>query len=151
MFAASFADDGLPSPPGLPAFTWSKADGPGTVTFADARSPRTTATFSDAGSYVLRFKADDSALSASDDVTVTVGSGEVPPAVAVAFTGAGPVLRLTTEAGRSYTVQVRDELVVGARSTVQQVGAGGAGRVVEVPLAGASPQRYYRVVSPAVP
>jgi len=121
------------------------------VTFADARSPRTTATFSDAGSYVLRFKADDSALSASDDVTVTVGSGEVPPAVAVAFTGAGPVLRLTTEAGRSYTVQVRDELVVGARSTVQQVGAGGAGRVVEVPLAGASPQRYYRVVSPAVP
>ncbi len=151
VLVATFVDDGLPSPPGIPAFTWSKADGPGAVTFADARSPRTTATFSEAGSYVLRFKADDSALSANDDVTITVVSGEVPPAIAVAFTGAGPVLRLVTEAGRSYAVQVRDELVVGAWVTVQQVAAGGAGRIVEVPLAGAGPQRYYRVVSPSVP
>ena len=61
VLAATFADDGLPSPPGLPSFTWSKVDGPGTVTFADARSPRTTATFSEAGTYVLRFKAYDGA------------------------------------------------------------------------------------------
>ena len=121
------------------------------MTFADARSPRTTATFSEAGSYLLRFKADYGVLSASDDVTVTVVSGEVPPAVAVAFAGSGPVLRLTTDAGRSYTVQVRDELVVGAWATVQQIAAGAEGRVVEVPLAGTGPQRYYRVVSPAAP
>jgi hypothetical protein len=151
VLTATFADDGLPSPPGVPTFTWSKIGGPGTVTFADARSPRTTATFGEAGSYVVRFKADDGALNASDDVTITVVSGEVPPVVAVSLNEAGPVLRLTTDAGRSYSVQVRDELVVGAWATVQQVAAGAAGRVVEVPLAGAGPQRYYRVVSPSVP
>ena len=47
--------------------------------------------------------------------------------------------------------QKGDELVVGAWATVQQVAAGGAGRLVEVPLVGAGPQRYYRVVSPSVP
>ena len=64
-------DDGLPSP-GTLSTTWSKVSGPGTVTFADASILATTATFSAAGTYVLRLSADDSALQASDELTVTV-------------------------------------------------------------------------------
>src|SRR5207249_2954921 len=42
-------DDGLPG--GDPITTWSKASGPGTVTFAQPNEPATTATFSSAGTY----------------------------------------------------------------------------------------------------
>ena len=65
-------DDGLPNPPGATTPTWSKVSGPGTVTFGNADAVDTTATFSAAGTYVLRLSATDSALSAADDVTVTV-------------------------------------------------------------------------------
>jgi len=68
----SVTDDGLPDPPGVTSSLWSKASGPGTVAFADAASPVTTATFSTDGTYVLRLTADDSAAQRSDDVTVTV-------------------------------------------------------------------------------
>ena len=67
-------DDGLPSPPGAVTTTWSQVSGPGTVTFADPNAVDTTASFSGAGTYVLRLSADDGALVASDTVTVTVTS-----------------------------------------------------------------------------
>ena len=67
-------DDGLPNPPGALTTTWSQFSGPGTVTFGDASSPSTTASFSASGTYVLRLTADDSALQSSDDLTVTVNS-----------------------------------------------------------------------------
>jgi hypothetical protein len=51
---------------------WSMVSGPGTVTFGNASAQDTTASFSQDGSYVLRLTASDGALSASDDVTVTV-------------------------------------------------------------------------------
>ncbi|MEX0933631.1 MAG: right-handed parallel beta-helix repeat-containing protein [Candidatus Paceibacterota bacterium] len=54
--------------------TWSKVSGPGTVTFANSSSTSTTATFSQSGTYVLRFSASDGALSVTDDVTVVVNS-----------------------------------------------------------------------------
>ena len=66
------SDDGLPNPPGTLITTWSQFSGPGTVTFGDASSLSTTASFSAAGTYVLRLTADDSALQSSDDLTVTV-------------------------------------------------------------------------------
>jgi hypothetical protein len=44
------------------------------VTFGDASAVDTTATFSTTGTYVLRLKANDGALTASDDLTVTVAS-----------------------------------------------------------------------------
>jgi hypothetical protein len=66
------ADDGLPGGP--LGSTWTKVSGSGTVTFADAAQPRTTATFSLPGTYVLRLSATDTQLTASDDVTVTVGA-----------------------------------------------------------------------------
>lgn len=63
------SDDGQPA---SLVVTWSKLTGPGTVTFLDASSATTTATFSEAGGYVLRLTAFDGANSATDDMTVTV-------------------------------------------------------------------------------
>ena len=64
------SDDGKPS--GTLTTTWSKASGPGEVTFADASAVDTTATFSATGTYLLRLTADDGELQATDDVTITV-------------------------------------------------------------------------------
>lgn len=52
--------------------TWSKVSGPGTVTFGDANSVDTTATFSKDGYYVLRLTADDGEDTAFDDVAISV-------------------------------------------------------------------------------
>ncbi|HEU4913475.1 MAG TPA: PKD domain-containing protein, partial [Actinomycetes bacterium] len=80
--AGSATDDGRPNPPGTLTASWSKVSGPGTVTFAAAGAPSTTATFSAAGTYVLRLTATDSATTASDDVTVTVAAAvPAPPAL----------------------------------------------------------------------
>ena len=68
-------DDGLPNPPGTVTTTWSQVSGPGTTTFGNVNSPSTTATFSAAGSYVLRLTGNDGQLQASDDVSVVVGTG----------------------------------------------------------------------------
>jgi PKD repeat protein len=76
--SGSVSDDGLPHPPGTTTSQWSMVSGPGTVTFADPASPSTTATFSDAGSYVLRLTASDSELTASDDLLV-IASNPPPP------------------------------------------------------------------------
>jgi hypothetical protein len=73
----SVTDDGLPF--GILTSTWSKLSGPGTVDFANAASPITTATFSTAGTYVLRLSASDGALSAFDDLTVIVNPDPNPP------------------------------------------------------------------------
>jgi len=65
-------DDGRPNPPDAVTTIWSKVSGPDIVRFADASAAVTTATFSTAGSYVLRLTANDSALSGSDDVAISV-------------------------------------------------------------------------------
>jgi hypothetical protein len=65
-------DDGLPNPPGVVTTTWSLVSGPGGVTFGNASLVDTTASFSVDGVYTLRLTADDSALSNSDDVVITV-------------------------------------------------------------------------------
>ncbi|KKQ47170.1 MAG: RTX family of calcium-binding protein, partial [Candidatus Yanofskybacteria bacterium GW2011_GWC2_37_9] len=70
-------DDGLPAGSTL-TVTWSRVSGAGTVTFSNANALTTTATFSSAGTYVLRLSVSDSALTASDDVTVTVNSAPTP-------------------------------------------------------------------------
>ena len=70
-------DDGLPIDSTLSS-AWSKISGPGTVTFGNAAALQTTASFSASGTYVLRLTASDTALSASDDVTIT----QTPPPTA---------------------------------------------------------------------
>ncbi len=64
-------DDGLPRE-GTLAVAWRQLDGPSEVTFALPSSPRTRATFSAAGTYVLELSASDSELESRSTVTVTV-------------------------------------------------------------------------------
>jgi hypothetical protein len=66
-------DDGLPSGSTLTR-TWSKVSGPGTVTFGNASSLNTTATFSVAGSYTLRLTASDGAMTTTDDVVIVANT-----------------------------------------------------------------------------
>ncbi len=75
------ADDGLPTPPTLTT-VWSMTSGPGVVTFGDATAVDTTASFTQAGVYVLRLTADDTALSTFDELTVTVAATNQAPTVA---------------------------------------------------------------------
>jgi hypothetical protein len=77
-------DDNLPSP-GNVTTVWTRISGPGVANFANASAVDTTASFTAAGTYVLRLTASDGALSASDDVTVTVNQAPAGQAV-VSFT-----------------------------------------------------------------
>jgi PKD repeat protein len=52
--------------------SWSKVSGPGKVAFADPSQPTTTATFSAAGSYVLRLTATDSQVTNRSEVTINI-------------------------------------------------------------------------------
>jgi hypothetical protein len=49
------------------------------VTFGNASARATTATFSTAGSYTLRLTANDSALSGTDDIVITVNAAGTTP------------------------------------------------------------------------
>ena len=97
-------DDGLPNPPAAVTTTWSKVSGPGTVTFGNASAKATTATFSASGSYMLRLTASDSALTASDDVAVTVNAANQAPVV-----NAGPDQTITLPATASLSGTVTDD------------------------------------------
>jgi hypothetical protein len=121
--AGTVTDDGLPIPPGALTVSWAKVSGPGDVTFADAGTAATTATFSAAGSYVLRLTGNDGALQTSDEMSVVVGTSDSGP-------GGSGVLDVPVRAGaddaeqRSSSTSVTGgdlELVVDG-STVQTVG-----------------------------
>ncbi len=58
-------------------FTWSKLDGPGSVTFADASSATTSASFGTVGSHTLQLEASDGVSSGFDTVVVNVVGGAV--------------------------------------------------------------------------
>ena len=78
---ATVSDDGLPSPPAALTTSWTVDSGPGPVTFQNAAAVDTRATFSFAGTYVLRLTASDSALGNSDTVQVTVQPAPPPGGV----------------------------------------------------------------------
>jgi hypothetical protein len=145
-------------PPSLLTFTWSKVSGPGNVTFANASALNTAASFSAAGTYVLRLTATDSALSASDDLTVTV-NGQVQPPFRIdsvgILPGTSPLLRIrfTAAAGQTYTVQYRGSMASGTWSKLTDVPAQTSTQTVEItdPILPASTQRFYRIVSPQQP
>ena len=75
----SAEDDGLP----VDELTvvWSVVSGPGQVVFANPALTDTTATFTVAGTYLLRLTASDADLSAEDDVTVVVHPANQAPVV----------------------------------------------------------------------
>lgn len=64
-------DDGLPSGSTLTR-NWVVLSGPAAVELSSANTATTSATFTATGSYVLRFVASDTALSAADEVSVTI-------------------------------------------------------------------------------
>jgi hypothetical protein len=71
------SDDGRPVGAAV-GVGWAKATGPGTVSFAAPGSVDTTAGFSAAGTYTLSLTANDTQLSASDTMTVTVTDPNAP-------------------------------------------------------------------------
>jgi hypothetical protein len=78
------SDDGQPGPL---TSAWSKASGPGTVTFANPNAVDTQAGFGSAGTYVLQLQATDGSLSATDQVSIVVqpapsGSGTLDRRIA---------------------------------------------------------------------
>ncbi len=148
---AAFSDDGLPTPPGVPAFSWTMVSGPGTAAFSAGNSPQTSVVFDRAGSYVLRFAAHDGEFVSSDELTVTVTGGVVVPPVVTVVPGEPSQLRFLAEPGASYTVRARDALGLGGWAKVLDVPAGAAGQTVEVPLTGPGATRYFQVVTPAIP
>jgi hypothetical protein len=155
---ATVSDDGLPIPPGLLTFTWTKVSGPGNVAFANPAAINTTATFSAPGGYVLRLTASDGAASVADDLTVTANGQESSPAqinTVEFFGGTSPMLNIafTAEAGRTYTVQYRNSLIAGTWSKLQDVPEQNTRREVQVPdqAVSSSSTRFYRIVSPQQP
>ncbi|MEQ1730333.1 MAG: hypothetical protein ABL982_18355, partial [Vicinamibacterales bacterium] len=97
--SGTVTDDGLPQGAAVTS-TWTQQSGPGTATFANPASPATTATFSVAGTYVLRLTASDTALSASADVTITVNAAPPPPPTNLApVVSAGSAQTITLPAG----------------------------------------------------
>lgn len=121
-------DDGLPAPATLTT-RWSKVSGPGNVTFGDATTPGTSASFSEAGVYILRLTATDGAASTTDEITVTANdrptdtagpdtSVVLPtstartevrtgPDLAVHAVPASRILKARLGAGSTLTVQVQ--------------------------------------------
>jgi len=74
----SASDDGQPADSSL-AVAWTRVSGPGSVSFADAASATTSATFTADGTHVLRLTASDGELSDSDDMTVTIDAVSETP------------------------------------------------------------------------
>jgi hypothetical protein len=66
--------------------TWSRTSGPAPVTFGNAAALETTATFTAAGTYVLRLTADDGYGSVYDEVTIIVSEAGALPEVSVTAT-----------------------------------------------------------------
>jgi hypothetical protein len=92
-------DDGKPNPPGAVTTTWSRVSGPSLVSFGNASSKNTTATFLFSGTYVLRLTASDGALSASDDITITVKGLGTGPCAGVCLSPTNLVINGTFQSG----------------------------------------------------
>ncbi|RYD67999.1 MAG: DUF5060 domain-containing protein [Verrucomicrobiaceae bacterium] len=69
----SASDDGLPSGSSL-ALAWTRVSGPAAVAFSNPSSADTNATFTAAGTYVLRLSGSDGTLTDTDDTTVVISS-----------------------------------------------------------------------------
>lgn len=112
----SASDDSLPNPPATLTVSWSQVSGPGTATFTNGSTATPSVAFpaGAAGTYVLRITGNDSALSSTDDVSVTVSlpvvatpsispnggsflTTDPAPSVTLATTTSGAELRYTTD------------------------------------------------------
>jgi RHS repeat-associated protein len=109
-------DDSLPS--GALSVAWSQVSGPGTVTFASASQPVTTATFSSPGTYVLSLSASDGQLTSNSNVTITVVSAPQNHAP-VLNAGANQTITLPTNSVTLNGTATDDGLPAGGKLAVQ--------------------------------
>src|SRR3954454_2162001 len=109
LLHGTVSDDGLPSPPATTTATWTLDSGPGAASFLNANAADTQATFSLAGTYVLRLTASDSALNSSDTTQVTVLAAPPPPANMAPVANAGPDLTVTLPAAALLHGTVSDD------------------------------------------
>jgi len=122
--------------------------------FANASVPNTTASFSTNGTYVLRWTANDSALSSNATVTVTV-NGQLPPLRidTIQFPNGisqGVHLGFVAVAGATYAIEYRNSLSTGSWLTLSNVPAQPITQTIEVMDFGTtnSSARFYRLRTP---
>jgi hypothetical protein len=153
---AAFTDDGLPNPPAVPTFAWTKISGPGNVAFNPQNSWVAQATFTQLGTYVLRLTVDDGSAAVADDLRVTVrrvASLAAPQIVATIVNSPDtpPTLRLTfaAEPGWNYRIESCDGLVTEPWKPLALFPAADAPRPIETPdpITPDRPQRCYRVIA----
>lgn len=123
-------DDGNPNPPATLTITWSKVSSPtgGTVTFGTPNAAITTATFNVAGTYVLKLEASDSALSASDLITITVNQAQQQNQAPVVNAGNDLTITLPNNATLNGTV-TDDGLPQNATLSISWMKVSGSGTV----------------------
>ena len=126
---ATVTDDGLPNPPAAVTTMWTQQSGPGTATFGNVNAIDTTVSFSAIGVYVLWLTADDSVLSAYDEVTISVSDGSLNSAPVV---NAGPdktIIEPTNSLSLHATVTDDGRPVPPGAVTVQWTQQSGSGTV----------------------
>jgi len=153
VLSGSFLDDGLPAPPGYVTVSWSKVEGPGQVMFGETNLWRTEATFSQAGSYILRLTADDGSLTTSDDVRIAMGQSQ-PTSPRIASIDAwvdqnlNVRIRFLVVEGRTYVVQACDSLGTGVWQDLPGPITLAGNLLAELidPLPASHSGRFYRIV-----
>jgi hypothetical protein len=122
--AGTASDDGDPFGSTL-AVSWTKVSGPGLVAFGDSTAAATQAAFGAAGVYLLRVTATDGEITVSNDVTITVTPGNLPPVAS-----AGPDRTLGAPASLTLTGTATDDgLPTGSTVHASWTKLGGPGSV----------------------
>ncbi|MEJ2559487.1 MAG: Ig-like domain-containing protein, partial [Anaerolineae bacterium] len=157
----TITDDGLPNPPGTVTVTWSQLSGPGTVTFADTTAVDTAASFSLAGTYILRLTAFDGERISRDEVTITVNPSGAPPTITSFTPASGQVASVVTVNGSNFSDAVAVAINGAAASftvvsdnmiyaTVPDAGTSGQISVTNGTGIGLSTTNFTVVASPSV-
>src|SRR5439155_327627 len=127
VLSGTATDDDLPTGSTL-TVTWTQLSGPGSVSFGDIRAIHTPATFSTAGTYILRITASDTALTSSDDVVITVNLPAVTNQPPVVNAGSDQTITLPASATLSGTA-ADDGLPTGSTVSVTWSKSSGLGTV----------------------
>jgi hypothetical protein len=126
--AGTVSDDGLPDPPGRVTVSWNLVAGPAGVSFSAPGALTTAVYFSLEGSYRFQLLASDGALTASDEVNVTV-VGPLISAVAVeSVTSSNAVIVWNTSSPSDSQVEYGLTPAYG-QATVRDAALGTAHRV----------------------
>jgi hypothetical protein len=149
-----FTDDGLPAAPGVPAFSWSVVNGPGTVVFSRPNELQTQASFTAPGIYQLRLTVHDGTLAGSSVVEVSVkpanSTGGPPLVISRTATNGTLAMEFKAESGRSYSLQQSANLTGGDWAKAQEIPPGAA-RTVIVPIPVGEAAQFFRLFPSAGP